>query len=192
MGRTYEAIDGRLAAFLSKQPIFFVATAPLSAEGHVNCSPKGNDGMFAVLNERCVAYTDMTGSGIETIAHLRENGRIVLMFCAFEGPARIVRLHGQGEAIMPDDDRFPPIAERMGHRLGLRAIVKVDVTRVSDSCGYGVPIMSFERHRSNLDSWTEKKGEDGLAAYRAKNNRLSLDALPGLDVTSLEELSDRT
>ncbi len=180
MGSTYPQIDDRLARFIERQPVFFVATAPLSAEGHVNCSPKGNDGTLAVLDPHRVAYLDLTGSGIETVAHLRENGRIVLMFCAFTGPPRIVRLHGRGEVVSLDDPRFPALAQRFAPNKGARAVITVQVDRISDSCGYGVPLMTFERHRDNLDHWVETKGGPaGLAAYRRDKNAVSIDGLPG-------------
>lgn len=181
MGRTYDAIDGRLRDFLLAQPVFFVATAPLGLGGHVNCSPKGNRDSLKVLGDREVAYQDLTGSGIETIAHLRENGRIVLMVCSFEGPPRIVRLHGRGEVVTPNDASFAELAAHFPPRPGTRAIVRMALERISDSCGYGVPVMNFAGHRDNLDHWSEKKGDAGLADYRATLNAKSLDGLPGLN-----------
>jgi len=180
VGRTYEAIDGRLASFVLAQPLFFVATAPLSGDGLVNCSPKGNRGALAVLGDRRVAYLDLTGSGVETIAHLRENGRIVLMFCAFEGPPRIVRLHGRGLVVERGDPRFDEMAEGLSAPAAARAVIVVDVERISDSCGYGVPVMPFDHHRDNLDHWADTKGPDGLETYREEHNATSLDGLPGL------------
>ena len=180
MARTYPSIDEKLAAFLTAQPVFFVATAPLGADGHVNCSPKGNDGAFQVLDEMRVAYRDQTGSGVETMAHLRENGRIVLMFCAFEGPPRIVRLHGHGQPVLPGDPAYDALAMRFPPVPGLRGFILVDVERVSSSCGEGVPLMNFERHRDDLVHWAERKGPVGLADYRAEKNALSLDGLVGL------------
>ncbi|HUZ09805.1 MAG TPA: pyridoxamine 5'-phosphate oxidase family protein [Acidimicrobiales bacterium] len=180
MGRTYDALDHKLSAFVLSQPVFFVATAPLGPEGHVNCSPKGNRGDLVVLDDRRVAYQDLTGSGVETIAHLRENGRIVVMFCAFTGPPRIVRLHGRGEAVEPGDPRYGDLAALFPPEAGVRAVVVVDVMRISDSCGYGVPVMTFEHHRENLDHWAETKGPDGLVTYRADKNTVSVDGLPGL------------
>lgn len=180
MGRTYDAIDDRIADFIVRQPVFFVATAPLAADGHVNCSPKGTRENLVLMGKHQVAYQDMTGSGAETIAHLRENGRIVMMFCAFEGPPRIVRLHGKGRAVLPADPDFTDLAARLPGHLSTRAVISVDVERISDSCGYGVPLMTFVGHRENLDHWAETKGPDGLIAYRAEKNRLSIDGLPAL------------
>ena len=180
MGRTYEGIDDRLADFISRQPVFFVATAPLAADGHVNCSPKGTRDNLNVMGARRVAYQDMTGSGAETIAHLRENGRIVIMFCAFEGPPRIVRLHGKGRAVVRRDPDFADLVARFPARTGTRAVISVEVERISDSCGYGVPLMTLVAHRDNLDHWTETKGPEGLVAYRAEKNRFSVDGLPAL------------
>jgi predicted pyridoxine 5'-phosphate oxidase superfamily flavin-nucleotide-binding protein len=187
MGSRYDVIDARMARFLGAQPVFFVATAPLDGAGHVNCSPKGNDGSFAVLGERRVGYLDFTGSGIETIAHLRENGRIVVMFCAFGGPPRIVRLHGTGEVVALDDPRFDELASNFTPRVGARAVVVVEVDRITDSCGYGVPLMEFQRHRDNMEHWVETKGgEAGVARYRAEKNALSVDGLPGYPLRPAE------
>jgi hypothetical protein len=180
MGRVFPAIDAKLADFMVSQPVFFVATAPLSG-GHVNCSPKGNDGDFQVLDAARVAYQDMTGSGIETTAHLRENGRIVIMFCAFCGPARIVRLHGRGSTVLPGDGRYPGLEGRFPPAPGRRSFIVVEVDRVSTSCGFGVPLMNFERHRDDMARWAQAKGPDGLTAYREEQNALSLDGLAGLD-----------
>jgi hypothetical protein len=182
MGRIYEGIDGRLAGWLTSQPVFFVATAPLSGDGHVNCSPKGNRDEFVVIDPSTVAYLDQTGSGTETIAHLNENGRIVLMFCAFAGPPRIVRLHGAGRAVLRDEPGFVDLAGSFTKpvAVGARSLVVVDVTRVSDSCGYGVPEMRFIRHRPTMDDWMDRKGEEGIRAYWADKNAVSIDGLTGM------------
>jgi hypothetical protein len=156
-----------------------VATAP-SAGGNVNVSPKGLDGSFAVLGPHEVAYLDLTGSGAETIAHLRDDGRICLMFCAFDGPPRIVRLHGRGEVVLPGHERFAVLAERFADLPGARSIVVVEVARVADSCGFSVPRMSFEGDRDQLVRWADNRGEEGLAAYRAEKNAVSIDGLPAL------------
>jgi hypothetical protein len=176
MGRVHDAISDELAAFLEAQPVFFVATAPV--DGHVNLSPKGLD-TFTVIDSHTVAYLDLTGSGVETIAHLRENGRITLMFCAFEGAPNIVRLYGRGDVlpvVEPEGnallDSFPPIA-------GARSVIRVAVDRVATSCGYGVPLMHYEGPRSRLVEWAEARGPDGLAAYQAEKNAASIDGLPG-------------
>jgi hypothetical protein len=182
MGKVYERIDGRLRTFIEAQPLFFTGTAPTGPDGHVNISPKGLAGTFAVLDEHTVAYLDYTGSGVETIAHLRENGRIVLMFCAFAGPPNIVRLHGTGEPVTPEDPRFEELVARFGEPelLGLRAVIVVDVHRISDSCGYAVPFMEYLGDRPTLGQWAENKGPAKLVAYRAMKNATSLDGLPGL------------
>lgn len=180
MGRTYDGIDDRLREFIEKQPVFFVATAPLSGDGHVNLSPKGMTDTFRVLGPRTVAYLDLTGSGVETIAHLRENGRIVVMFCAFDGPPKIVRLHGRGTVIEPDDERFASLVECFPPHLGTRSVIQIDVERISDSCGFAVPRMAYERDRDDLERWSERKGADGLVAYKAEKNAVSIDGLPGL------------
>ena len=181
MGREYDAIDTRLAAFLLRQPMFFVATAPLAAEGHVNLSPKGMAGTFAVVDEHRVAYLDLTGSGIETIAHLRENGRIVFMFCTFTGPPRIVRLHGTGTPHVVGTERFDELAALFPTFPGIRAVIEVEVARIADSCGYAVPEMDYVRDRTRLTAWAgARESEETLARYQADKNATSLDGLPGL------------
>lgn len=185
MSSVHETLDERLITFLEKQSIFFVATAPTSPDGHINLSPKGLDGTFRVLDERTVAYLDLTGSGVETIAHLRENERIVLMFCAFSGPPNIVRIHGRGEVLLPDHPEFAALREGFSFRCGdpasdARSIIRIHATRISDSCGYGVPRFALRGERKNLTAWITKKGPEGLREYQAKRNRASIDGLPGL------------
>jgi Pyridoxamine 5'-phosphate oxidase len=179
MGKVHDAIDDSMRGFLERQPVFFVATAPLGADGHVNMSPKGLAGTFAVLDPTHVAYLDLTGSGVETIAHVRENGRITLMFCAFDGPARIVRLSGRGTVTMPSDPGYEELAECFPSLPGARSVITVDLDRVSDSCGYGVPRMELVEQRDRLLTWADQRGDAGLAEYRADRNRLSIDGLPG-------------
>ena len=179
MGKVFDAIDERMHEWLQRQRMFFVATAPLSGDGLLNLSPKGLDS-FAVLGPRRVAYLDLTGSGIETIAHLRENGRIVLMFCAFDGPPRVVRFHGRGTAFEAGAAGFDELAARFPHYPSTRAVIEVDVARIADTCGYGVPLYHYEAQRDQLDAWASRKGADGLREYRAANNARSLDGLPGL------------
>ena len=178
MGKAYEEIDEPMAAFLRQQHVFFVATAPVAPEGHVNVSPKGQ-ATFAILDPKTVAYLDLTGSGIETVSHLKENGRIVLMFCAFEGPPKIVRLHGLGEVIEPVDAEYAALRARFGDHFGVRSIVRVHLKRVADSCGYAVPLYEYRGDREQLSKWAEKKGAE-IDEYRAKNNARSIDGLPGL------------
>lgn len=182
MGAVHERLSDQAVAWIHRQPMFFVATAPLDGEGHVNLSPKGTTGTWRVLDDRSVAYLDLTGSGIETVAHVRENGRITLMWCAFEGPARIVRIHGRGEVVEPRDASWAELAARFATiPRGTRAIVVVHALRIADSCGYSVPLMRYEADRSRLDEWTEKKTDDDLTAYRAESNAASIDGLPGLN-----------
>jgi hypothetical protein len=187
MGKVYEEISGRLREFVSAQPVFFVATAPSGPDGHVNISPKGGTGCFAVLDGHRVGYLDYTGSGAETIAHLRDNGRITLMFCAFGGPPNIVRLHGHGTAVFPGgdgvaaDEGFAALAAAFpAPQRGLRAIIEVRVTRISDSCGYQVPLMSYDGDRDLLARWSERKSDEELVRYRARRNARSIDGLPAL------------
>lgn len=178
MGKTFATIEADLEKWIQRQRMFFVATAPLSAEGHVNCSPKGGD-FFRMLGPREVAYLDLTGSGAETIAHVQENGRIVLMFCAFEGGPKIVRLHGQATIHYPADPEFVRLAPLFPPNPGARTIVKVAVNRISDSCGYAVPLYDFIEHRDVLDQATARKTPEQLAAYRVAKNTTSIDGLPG-------------
>lgn len=187
MGRTYDEIDARMGAFLLSQPVFFVATAPLDPAGHVNCSPKSNNGELALLDSRTVAYLDRTGSGAETIAQLNEpsNGRIVLMFCAFTGPPRIIRLHGHGEVVLREEARFAELEERFRPEsvFGSRSVVITHVERIADSCGYGVPLMDFRSHRTQADKWHASKGESGVREYWAEKNLTSIDGLPGVSLS---------
>ena len=185
MAKTFDGISETLAAWLVEQPVFFVATAPLSGDGHVNLSPKGLDGTFAVLTPSTVAYLDLTGSGVETIAHLREpgNGRICLMFCAFSGKPRIVRLHGTGAVLPVGTPEFDAVASSAFPAApslpGARSIIRVDVSRASDSCGFGVPRMTYSSDRDDLLRWADRKGRAGVAAYQADRNAESIDGLPG-------------
>ena len=180
MAKTFSGIDDKLGGFLNDQPVFFVATAPSGGDGHINLSPKGLVGTFRILDPLTVAYLDFVGSGIETVAHLRDNGRIVIMFCAFSGPPRIVRLHGRGVAVLPGDPGWSDLAGRFPPMPGARSVIKVSLERVSDSCGFGVPLMSYDRERTELPAWAVRKGEAGLIEYQEKNNAKSIDGLPGL------------
>jgi Pyridoxamine 5'-phosphate oxidase len=183
MGKVFDGIDEKLASWIAAQHMFFVATAPRDG-GHVNLSPKGLDS-FAVLGPRHVAYLDLVGSGAETLAHLRENGRITFMFCAFEGLPRIVRLYGRGETFEPGDPDFGALAEHFPSDPGTRAIVRAELSRVADSCGYGVPLYQFQGERPQLREWAERKGPEGLRSYQLERNRSSLDGLPALRGRSL-------
>jgi hypothetical protein len=180
MADVLERIDAKLRDWIERQHVYFVATAPRGDDGFVNCSPKGLDSL-RVLDEHTVAYLDLTGSGVETIAHLKENGRIVVMLCAFDGPPRIVRLHGLGGVVHPGDATFADLAARFPTRDGVRSVIRVDVTRISESCGYGVPQMAYVGDREALPKWVEKKGTDGIIDYQRSRNAYSLDGLPGVD-----------
>ncbi|HEX3824009.1 MAG TPA: pyridoxamine 5'-phosphate oxidase family protein [Mycobacteriales bacterium] len=182
--KLHESITPKLRRWIEAQHLFFVATAPLAAGGHINLSPRGTPGTFAVLDDHTVAWLDLTGSGAETIAHLRENGRIVVMFCGFDGPPQIVRLHGTGRVLLPTDAEWPELAAHFADKIGARAIIVVDVNRVSDSCGYSVPLFEFVGDRDLLDRWTENRGPAKLAEYRATRNAESIDGLPSLPVGS--------
>ena len=179
MGTPLKQIDDAFAAFIQRQPMFFVGTAPLAADGHINLSPKGLDS-FRILDPTTVGYLDLTGSGIETAAHLKENGRIVIMFCAFEGAPKILRIHGRGDYVDAASAEFGALMTQFSPLEGVRGIVRIKVTRVADSCGWGVPLMRYEGERTKLVEWCRDKGEAGLADYRAKKNKKSIDGLEGL------------
>ena len=179
MGKLFEAIDESLRSWIDAQPMWFLATAPLAADGRVNVSPRGGDS-FSVLGPQRVGWVDFTGSGVETIAHLRENGRICLMFTSFGARPRIVRLHGTGRVALPGEPAFDEVVARHPPNPSTRAVVVVDVHRVSDSCGWGVPVMEVVEERDLIRRSAEKRGPDGMQAYRDERNAVSLDGLPGL------------
>lgn len=191
MAKIYDAIDSDLEGWILQQKMFFVATAPLDAKAHVNCSPKGGDS-FRVLNKSEVAYLDFTGSGIETVAHLQENGRIVVMFCAFEGAPKIVRLHGRGQVLYPDSNAFQRLIGKFPAAPGIRAIVRIQISRISDSCGFSVPLYEFVAYRDTFAQWAAKKGEGGLADYRRQKNRSSIDELAGYKQGDLTGIKDQS
>jgi hypothetical protein len=178
VGRELDEITPELRELLEAQPVFFVATAPASTDEHVNVSPKGHDS-FRVLGPRRVAYLDLTGSGIETISHLRENGRITLMFCTFTGKPDIVRLQGTGRFVRAGDPSAEELFARFPELPGARAVVVVDVRRIATSCGYGVPLMDYVGPRTRLLDWADARGEEGLEEYRASRNAASISGLPG-------------
>jgi hypothetical protein len=182
MGKVLPEIDARLRDWLLAQPMFFVATAPLAGDGRVNVSPKGMGGTFAVLGPLRVGYLDYFGSGAETIAHLRENGRITIMCCAFTGPPKIVRLHGTGRVVREGDGEYAALRGEFGKPddHGLRAIVVVEVGRVSDSCGYSVPFMEFAGDRDLLDRSHRRRDEKYFETYAMTRNAVSIDGLPAL------------
>ena len=180
MADEFERIDAQLREWIERQRVFFVATAPRADDGLINCSPKGLDSL-RVLDERTIAYLDLTGSGVETIAHLKENGRIIVMLCAFDGPPRIVRLQGRGAVVHPGDARFDALVALFPKQLGVRSVIRIDATRISDSCGYAVPRMTFVEERKALTMWAEKKGPEGVIDYQRDTNAQSLDGLTGVD-----------
>ncbi|MFC8830435.1 pyridoxamine 5'-phosphate oxidase family protein [Streptomyces sp. NPDC057137] len=184
MGKLYERIDGRIRTFIEEQPVFFTATAPRADDGHVNVSPKGRSGTLVVLDESTLAYLDFGGSGAETIAHLRENGRITLMWCAFDGPPKILRVHGRGEPVFRDDPRWGGYIARFGDADGpsARAIILVSAVRISDSCGFAVPFMEYREERTQHAQHFARKSDDEFAAYCEKKEHVgvSLDGLPAL------------
>jgi hypothetical protein len=186
MGRSYDALTDAVVEWIARQPMFFVATAPSGDDGHVNLSPKGLD-TFRVLGPTSVAYLDLTGSGAETIAHVRQNGRLTLMFCAFEGPPRILRLFGSGDVVQAGDADWDDLAGRFPDLPGRRAVIRLTLDRIADSCGYAVPELRLVAQRDRLLDWAEKQGEDGLVEYRAERNAVSIDGLPALGDVAVPE-----
>lgn len=180
MGKEYTEIDEGIHKWIERQHVFFVATAPLSDDGLINCSPKGLDSL-RILGPKQLAYVDTGGSGVETVAHVRENQRIVLMLCAFEGPPKIYRFYGNGAVIDPYDDKFAVLLAHFPQQPTVRNIILIDVERIIDSCGYGVPLYEFKKHRDSLSNWAADKTDKEVLDYRKQNNRVSLDGLPGLD-----------
>ncbi len=180
MATAYESITDAMSGFVERQHLFFVATAPSGDEGRVNLSPKGLDS-FRVLGPNRVAYLDLTGSGAETIAHVRQNGRITFMFCAFDGKPDIVRFYGRGEVHRPGDAAFAELAPLFGERKGIRSIITSDIDRTSSSCGFAVPKMTFVEQRDTLPKWSANKSSDDFAAYWAEKNASSIDGLPAVD-----------
>jgi predicted pyridoxine 5'-phosphate oxidase superfamily flavin-nucleotide-binding protein len=185
LGKVYDGIGPELAEWIGAQKLFFVATAPSGREGHVNCSPRGGD-TLRVLGPREVAWLDGAGSGVETLAHLRDNGRLCVMFCAFEGAPRILRLHGRGEIIDGAQPRFAELLPRFARWPSARAIVHVTVTRVSDSCGYGVPFYDYRGERRESQNYVAKASDRTLKDYLQDHNRRSIDGLPGLEPAQIE------
>ena len=180
MSKLYEAIDDSVRQFIESQPVFFVGTAPLGREGHVNVSPKGLD-TLRILGPQTIAYLDLTGSGIETVSHLKENGRIVLMLCAFQGPPRILRVHGRGRVVEPGEAEFEALASHFPDLEGKRAVIIVEISRIADSCGFGVPLLKFEAQRNQLAAWASRLGPEKMAAYRREKNLKSIDGTRGLE-----------
>ena len=187
MGKVFDSIDQQLETWIGSQALFFVGTAPLDADGHVNVSPNS----LRVMGPTTLAYLDHVGSGAETIAHIRENGRIVIMLCAFSGPPRILRLHGRGEVALAGDERFDELIELCRFAEpeapeARRAVVVVEVERIADSCGYGVPLMSYEGRRPHADLWAAKKlrvgGPEALLDYQREKNSHSIDDLPAVNL----------
>ena len=178
MGKTYTRTDEKLADWIQQQKVFFVATAPLPGDGLVNCSPKGLN-TFRVLSPIEVAYLDYAGSGVETIAHIRENSRITIMMCAFDGPPIILRFQGKGSVFEKGTPEFVDAMQHFENHQGARSVIHVKLHRISDSCGWGVPFYDYVGDRDSLSKWAEKKGEDGVKEYCRKNNKTSLDGLPG-------------
>jgi hypothetical protein len=177
MAKFSESILHQHKEFIAKQKMFFVSSAPLSSDGHINLSPKGKD-CFRILSDSCIAYMDVIGSGNETSAHILENGRITFMFCAFEGPPNILRLYGTGRTVLPGDIEWQNIASHFHLELSTRQIIVADIHKVQTSCGFSVPMYDYAGERDYAEKWALTKGADGLEAYKAEKNRVSIDGLP--------------
>ena len=186
MGKIHEQPDDKLIEFIGRQHIFFVGTAPDSTDGHLNVSPKGLD-RFRILGPNTVAYLDLTGSGIETVAHVRQNGRSTILFCAFEGRPLILRLQGRGRVVEPSDPEWEVLIAEFPEYPGVRSVILVDLDRIADSCGYAVPLYEYKGERSQLIAYAEKKGPEGMEKYKAQKNRASIDGLAGLRSAGSDE-----
>ena len=186
MGKDYQEIDERIQGWIERQHMFFVATAPRADDGLINCSPKGLDAL-RVTGPRELVYMDTGGSGIETVAHLRENGRIVIMLCAFEGPPKIFRFYGKGRSVEPADEEFAGLAELFPVSSPPRNFIVVDIDRIRDSCGFGVPMYEYKDQRESMQNWLDKRSFEELVQYRRDRNEHSLDGLPGLDLGKLPQ-----
>jgi hypothetical protein len=184
MGKEYTEIDERIQKWIKQQRVFFVATAPLADDGLINCSPKGLDSL-AILGPRQLAYLDVGGSGIETVAHLKQNGRIVLMLCAFDGPPTIYRFYGIGTVVEPHQAKFDDLLGKFPTPVSVRNIIVIDVERIMDSCGYGVPEYAFVKDRDSMRNHYASSSDEEDRQYRRNRNAKSLDGLPGLDVSKL-------
>jgi Pyridoxamine 5'-phosphate oxidase len=178
MGKVYQQLDEAHVRFTGRQHVFFAGTAPDSPDGHLNVSPKGLD-TFRILGPKSVAYLDLTGSGIETVAHLRQNGRITILFCSFEGRPLILRLHGRGRVVEPGDPEWDGLIARFPEYPGARSVVVVDLERIADSCGFAIPLYKYRGERSQLTDYARNKGPEGLERYRAQKNRASIDGIAG-------------
>jgi len=177
MGKEYDQITADHKAFIENQRMFFVCTAPLSAEGHINLSPKGFD-CFRILSTSRVGYLDIVGSGNETSAHLLENGRITFMFCAFDGPPKILRLYGKGFSVLPGDNEWNELSKQFIILPATRQIIVADIFKVKSSCGFGIPLYDHKAERDHAFKWAENKGEEGLEEYKKEKNMVSIDGLP--------------
>jgi Pyridoxamine 5'-phosphate oxidase len=179
MGKLHAQLDDRLIEFIERQHVFFVGTAPSSPDAHLNISPKGLN-TFRVLGPTTVAYLDLTGSGIETVAHLRENGRMTIMFCAFEGAPLILRLYGRGRVVEPGDTEWDELLAVFPPQLGERSVIVLEIDRIADSCGFAVPVYEYRRERTQLTEYARRKGRSGMEKYKSEKNRESIDGLEGL------------
>jgi len=177
MGKEMAEISAEHKSFIGDQHLFFVTTAPLNEEGHINLSPKGFD-CFRVLSPTRVGYLDIVGSGNETSAHLLENGRITFMFCAFDGPPKILRLYGRGKTVLPGDNEWNELSKQFTILPATRQIIVADIFKVKSSCGFGIPLYDYKEERDHAIKWVEKKGEDGLEEYKKEKNMVSMDGLP--------------
>ena len=191
MGRKMEGVDDGLARWIERQKVFFVATAPLSNTGRLNCSPKGYD-TLRLVDPKTMIYLDYSGSGAETIAHIRENGRLLIMMCAFEGPPKICRFHGRGEVIPITDPQFPQLASLFEQALtGARSIIRLHIEHIAVACGYGVPEFAYKSDRPSLRDYAARRGDEGMARYRLKTNLESIDALPALSAGEAAALATK-
>lgn len=177
MAKFFERIDDRISKFISEQKMFFTASAPISLEGRINLSPKGID-TFRVLDEKTVCYLDLTGSGNETAAHIKENGRLTIMFCSFAGAPLILRLYGNGEIVHKNSEKWEELSKNFDEFPGSRQIIILNIDTVQTSCGFGIPLYEYKEDRTTLLDWAKNKGEEKVENYRREKNQTSIDGLP--------------
>ncbi|MEE8423844.1 MAG: pyridoxamine 5'-phosphate oxidase family protein [Thermodesulfobacteriota bacterium] len=175
MAKFYTELNESLKKFMAEQKIFFTATAP--EKGRINLSPKGMD-TIRIIDNKTVAYLDLTGSGNETAAHLIENGRLTIMFCSFSDKPLVLRLHGCGRVVRQGSKEWQKLYPLFEPMSGVRQMIVLGISDVQTSCGYGVPVYELKEERKTLFKWAEKKGERGIHEYWRENNQTSIDGLP--------------
>ncbi len=184
MAKVYDELDDRLCRFIAEQKLFFVGSAPRDDQGLVNVSPKGMDAL-RILDSTTVAYLDFTGSGIESVAHVKENGRLVIMFCSFDKSPMILRLHGRATVTERHDPQWQELQSHFPPSRMARCIIKMSVTRIADSCGWGVPMYDYVGERDQYRKYSDQIDDAGLRQAQLESNLKSINGLPGLEKPSI-------